>query len=120
MPKHLLIVDDEEEIRAILRDALTASGYRVTAVATVAEAVHAVQVDPPALLITDLQLGNSDGFEVIARVKALAPNLPIVMLTGVIMNPAEIPPEIGRQIAAYVPKTVSLSQLMQEVERCAS
>ncbi|MES1166586.1 MAG: response regulator, partial [Pseudomonadota bacterium] len=87
MAKHLLIVDDEEQIREILREVLTTAGHRVTAVGTAAEALQVVQADPPNLVITDLQLGESDGFEVVERMKALNAKLPIVMLTGVIMDP---------------------------------
>ena len=117
MAKHLLIVDDEEQIREILCDTLTAAGYRVTTVATADEALRVVQSDPPNLMITDLQLGESDGFAVVERVKALNASLPIIMLTGVIMDPDEIPAEFARHIVAYLPKTGSLASIVQEVKR---
>ncbi len=119
MTKHLLTIDDEAEIRELLREALTTAGYRVTAVATLAEALAVVRTDPPALVITDLQLVDSDGFEVVEQVKALQPALPILMLTGVLLDPDEIPEEVGVKIAAYVPKTAPLKDILQEVRRWA-
>lgn len=119
MEKHLLIIDDEEAIRFLLSEALVSAGYRVTAVSSPMEAVDVVRNDPPALVITDLQLVDSDGFEVIEQVKALNATMPIIMLTGVLMDPDEIPEAISKQIAAYVPKTASFSTILEEVKRCA-
>ncbi|MBI5768248.1 MAG: response regulator [Verrucomicrobia bacterium] len=119
MTKHLLTIDDEAEIRELLREALTAAGYRVSAVATWAEAREILRTDPPVLVLTDLQLVDSDGFEVVEQVKVLQPAMPIIMLTGVLMDPDEIPEEVGSKIAAYVPKTAPLKDLLQEVKRWA-
>ncbi len=117
MSHHLLIIDDEEEIRDLLRMAFTSVGYRVTPTSTLAEALRVVRTDPPQLVITDLQLGESDGFEVVEQIKAVVPALPIVMLTGVIMDPAEIPPAIREKIACYIAKTTPLEGVIREVKR---
>lgn len=117
MTKHLLLVDDEDEVRELLGEAMTVAGYRVTGVGTAAEALQLVKTDPPDLVITDLQLGETDGFYVIEQVKATNPRIPILLLTGVIMNPAEISPEISKNIAGYIPKTASLEEIIQVVKR---
>jgi len=118
--KHLLVVDDEAEIRELLHDALSSEDVRVTAVSSTVEAMQVLQTDPPDLVITDLQLVDSDGFETIEQVKTLNPKLPIIMLTGVLMNPAEIPPAMARMIAAYLPKTTSLEEIVKTVRQCLS
>lgn len=118
MSKHVLTIDDEAEIRGLLSDVLGSAGYRVSAVGTLAEALPLLRADPPAVIITDLQLGDSDGFELIERVKAIDASVPIILLTGVLMDPEEIPPAVARQIAAYVPKTASLEAILQEVRKC--
>ena len=55
------MVDDEEGIRELLVAFITRSGYRVTAVESPGDAQQVVQEDPPDLVISDLQLENSDG-----------------------------------------------------------
>ena len=115
MSCHLLIVDDEDEIRSLLQEAFTSVGYRATGVSTLAEAMQVMRNDPPRLVITDLQLGEADGFEVVDQVTAVAPTIPIIMLTGVIMDPAEIPAPIREKIALYLPKTSPLSTILREV-----
>ena len=117
MSHHLLIIDDEEDVRDLLHLAFTSAGYRVTAVGTPSEALRTVQADPPQLVITDLQLGESDGFDVIEQIKAATPLLPVIMLTGVIMDPEEIPPEIREKIACYIAKTTPLESILREVQR---
>lgn len=117
MQKHILTIDDEENIRFMLSEALISAGYRVTAVGTLAEAIHVVKTDPPNLVITDLQLVDSDGFAVIEQVKALDARVPILLLTGVLMNPSEIPEGVARQIAGYVPKTASLMEIEVEIRK---
>lgn len=118
MTKHLLIIDDEEPIRDILRETLTIAGYRVTAVSNPVEALQVIRIDPPTLVITDLQLVDSDGFEVIEQVKALDPTIPIIILSGMLFDLDEIPDEVSKKIAAYIPKTSSLSTILQEVKKC--
>jgi DNA-binding NtrC family response regulator len=117
MSHHLLIIDDEEDIRELLHAMFTSAGYRVTLAGTSAEALRVVHSDPPRLVITDLQLGESDGFEVVEQIKAVISTLPVIMLTGVIMDPAEIPPAIREKIACYIAKTTPLEGILREVQR---
>jgi DNA-binding NtrC family response regulator len=117
MNKHILTVDDESEIRELLREILTASGYRVSGASSTAEAMRVVRDDTPDLIITDLQLEESDGFDLVEQVRAVAPKLPIIMLTGVLFDPQVLRGPIGEKIAAYVEKTAPLERVLQEVRR---
>jgi two-component system response regulator GlrR len=117
MAKHILTIDDEAVIRELLYDVLTAAGYRVTGVGSAAEALRVVHDDPPQVVITDLQLEETDGFDLIDRVKAAAPHLPIILLTGVLFDPAVIRGPVGAKIAAYVEKTEPLDRVLREVRR---
>lgn len=117
MTKHILTVDDETEIRELLREILSTSGYRVSGASSVAEAMLIVRNDPPQLIITDLQLEESDGFELVDQVKAVAASIPIIMLTGVLFDPEVIRGPIRKKIAAYVEKTAPLERVLQEVRR---
>ena len=69
MKKHILIVDDEASIRDLLGQFLTGKDYKVTTVASAAEALRAGQNERPDLIISDLQLEDSDGLEMIARLR---------------------------------------------------
>jgi DNA-binding NtrC family response regulator len=115
MTQHILTIDDEPEIREVLREFLTSAGFRVSGAGTVEEALDVIRRDPPQLIITDLQLEETDGFNVIDQIKALVPKTPVILLTGVLFDPAVINDRIGRKIAAYLGKNESLERIAQEV-----
>jgi len=117
MNSHILIVDDEAPIREMLRLALTRRGYRVTDVASAFEVESAVRHDPPDLIVSDLQLEDSDGLAMIAQLKKSHPNVPVLLLTGVFLDPEVVHGTLGNQITAYLHKTTSLSKIMEEIDR---
>jgi two-component system, OmpR family, alkaline phosphatase synthesis response regulator PhoP len=82
--EHLLVVEDEEDIRELLKYNLEKDGYQVVGVATGEEALQAVRVRWPDLILLDLMLPGIDGLEVCRRIKGAAPtqHLPVIMLTA--------------------------------------
>lgn len=78
----IAFIDDEPQICAAARDWLEASGFAVNAHADPARAL--AQLDPAACdcLVTDLRMPGLDGRAVLQRVRALAPELPVVLLSG--------------------------------------
>ena len=117
MKKHLLIVDDEAEIRDLLAMFLTGHGYRVTALASALEAVRFVQTDRPDLIISDLQLEDSDGLAMIDQLKAVLPTTPVILLTGVLFDPQVFHDTLSKKVSTYLMKTTPLSRIKEEVER---
>lgn len=117
MKKHILIVDDEADIRDLLGQVLTANGYQVTAVASAAEALKAAQQSPLDLIISDLQLEDADGLEMIEELKAALPDTPVILLTGVLFDPEIVRDSLSTNVACYLPKTSSLARLMEAVQR---
>lgn len=117
MKKHILIVDDEAAIRDLLAQCLTVSGYRVTTVATAVEALEVIRRERPDLIISDLQLEESDGLEMIDQMKTLLPDTPVILLTGVLFDPEVVRDTISKKVACYLEKTAPLKRIMQEVER---
>lgn len=117
MTKHILTIDDEPEIRELLHEVLTMAGHRVSGASTAAEAMAIVRTDPPDLIFTDLQLEETDGFDVIEQVKAVAPQTPIILLTGVLFDPAVMKGPAGDKIACYIEKTAPLDHILKAVKR---
>lgn len=119
MKKHILIIDDEAPIRDVLGQALTRQCYRVSVAASGAEATRMFAEDPPNLVISDLQLEDADGIELIGKFKKLMPDIPCILLTGVIFEPEVVRGELMRNVACYLEKTTPLKRLMGEVRRLA-
>jgi DNA-binding NtrC family response regulator len=117
MKKHILVVDDEADVRDVLAQALTVKGYRVTAAETGHEALRLVKSDPPQLLISDLQMEDADGLELIEEIKTTFPNLPVILLTGMIFDPEVVRDTISKKVSCYLEKTSSLQRVTTEVQR---
>ena len=64
-PPKILIVDDEPQIRSLLRNTLIRAGYAVVEAATAREALNARDIDRPDLILLDLGLPDRDGLELV-------------------------------------------------------
>jgi DNA-binding NarL/FixJ family response regulator len=83
VPSSVLIVDDHPSFRASARRMLEASGYAVIGeAADGAAAIAAAGTLDPDLVLLDVQLPDLDGFEVAARIAALAGSGPAIVLTS--------------------------------------
>jgi two-component system, OmpR family, copper resistance phosphate regulon response regulator CusR len=78
----ILIVEDEERIASFIRKGLTAGGFTTTVVGTGAEAVDYAVTGGFDLMLLDLGLPDTDGFDVLRRVRALGVDVPVVILTA--------------------------------------
>ena len=82
IPIHILVVDDEPEVRLALRRGLEAEGYAVSEAGSMRALLHRLEEVPSISLITlDLMLGNEDGLLLARQIRAKR-NVPIIMITA--------------------------------------
>jgi pilus assembly protein CpaE len=82
--EHILFVDDEEQIRKLLSTYLSRQGYEVTVATDGYEALKALRVRMPQLVITDVSMPNMNGFELTRRLRAdhRTARIPVLMLSA--------------------------------------
>jgi DNA-binding response OmpR family regulator len=78
---HILVVDDEPDIRSILRRGLEAEGYVVSEADARTQLLHCLDAHPVNLITLDLDLGVEDGLELAREIRCRR-NVPIIMITG--------------------------------------
>jgi CheY-like chemotaxis protein len=78
----VLIADDDRALRGALKLALEANGYRVQLAANGAEALRIQRKDPAHILVTDIFMPDSDGFEAIDGFRKAFPEAKIVVMSG--------------------------------------
>lgn len=78
----VLIVDDEPGIRKALEGALSDEGFETYSVETSAAALSFLASKQVSLVLLDIWLPGMDGLEALTRIKALYPNLPVIMISG--------------------------------------
>src|SRR4029079_11708562 len=78
----ILLVEDKDSLRVMLRHALEAQGHTVIEARDQREAVAALQTTYPAVVLSDLRLPDGDGFGVLRAAKELDPELRVVLMTA--------------------------------------
>jgi two-component system OmpR family response regulator len=115
--RHILAIDDETSILELLTEYLKAHGYRVSTATNAVEAKRLVETQAPDLIISDLQLEDTDGLHLIEQLRVLLPNVPVILLTGVLFDTQVVEDNLKWKISAYVSKTAPLQTLLTEIRR---
>ena len=115
MPPHILVAEDQSDIRDLLVMNLRSAGYEVAAVADGPAALASQTERPSDLLILDLMMPGLDGLEVCKALRARGQSMPILMLTA---KSTELDRVLGLELGAddYLTKPFSLAELLARVK----
>ncbi|MCU0919820.1 MAG: response regulator transcription factor [Burkholderiaceae bacterium] len=115
MPPHILVAEDQADIRDLLVMNLRGAGYQVAAVADGAAALASQAESASDLLILDLMMPALDGLEVCKALRARGHGTPILMLTA---KSTELDRVLGLELGAddYLTKPFSLAELLARVK----
>lgn len=78
----ILLVEDKDSLRAMLRLALETQGHEVIEARDQTEAITALRSGRPGLVLSDLRLSEGDGFGVLRAAKELDPDMPVIVMTA--------------------------------------
>jgi CheY-like chemotaxis protein len=116
MSATILVVDDDESLRELLKLHLSSAGYEVQLAEDAIAAGYLVLRSPPDLIICDVNMPHMDGFEFIAALKAdkSVPEIPVIFLTSV-----EEGDHRGKSLGAvgYVTKPVRSDRLLSLIAK---
>jgi two-component system response regulator MprA len=112
--EHVLVVDDDPEIRDSLRRGLSVEGYTVSLAGDGAEALATARDRAPDLVVLDVMLPELDGLEVCRRLRMAEDSLPIVLLTARDAVPDRV---AGLETGAddYLVKPFAIEELLARV-----
>lgn len=111
----ILVADDSQTIRALVRRTLAAAGYDVTLAADGKEAVELARRDQPDLVILDIQMPELDGYAACDKILEMQNHcreLPIIFLTK---ETAKHLAALGSELGAYLQKPVADDTLLTTV-----
>ena len=118
MSKRILVVEDQEDNRQILRDLLGSAGYQMTEAWDGEAGVSAAKEQHPDLILMDIQLPHMDGYEATRRIKADPElnSIPIIAVTSYALSGDD-----GKAHAAgcdaYVTKPYSPRELLAKIRQ---
>ena len=78
----ILVADDEESHRIMLRAVLQEEGYEVAGAADGPEAIRAVEQEPFDLILLDIRMPGMDGIEALMEIRRISPYVPVLMMTA--------------------------------------
>ncbi len=117
--ERILFVDDEEDLAVSAEELLIQQGFQTLRKSDSREALSLFRDDPHSfdLLITDQSMPEMSGLELIAEVKKIRPELPVILCTGF---STRISADTARQkgICAFLPKPYHEKQLLSAIRNC--
>ncbi|MBI2467909.1 MAG: response regulator [Candidatus Rokubacteria bacterium] len=116
MSKRILVVEDHEENRRILRLLLTSAGFELIEAVTGEEGVSLAEAQRPDLILMDIQLPGLDGYEATRRIKAIPAlrQIPIIVVTSYALSGDDVKAfEAGCD--AYVTKPFNPRELLAKI-----
>jgi DNA-binding response OmpR family regulator len=112
---HILVVDDEPNVREILHELIASLGYRVTTASGGQEALQLLTKDRADLVITDLMMPQMNGWQLLKLIKQRHTYMPVIVLTGYISEEGEAL-LTNHQTDGYLVKPVDRAKLKQTLD----
>ena len=111
---HVLIIEDEDKIREILRDYLEKAGFKATCLASGEKAVEFFKQTTPDLILLDIMLPGKDGLDIMREIRSFS-KVPILMITARV---DEVDRILGLEIGAddYICKPFSPREVVARVK----
>ena len=117
MNKQILVIEDQEDNRTILRDLLSNAGFEVLEAVNGIEGVEAAARELPDLILMDIQMPEMDGYEATRRIKAepTTAAIPIIAVTSYALSGDD---EKAKAVGCdgYVTKPFSPRQLLAKIK----
>jgi CheY-like chemotaxis protein len=111
MPIHVLVVEDDADLRHVLDLMLAHTGHRVTTAVDGHDALAVLAHERPDIVVSDVQMPVMSGLELAARLRAMRPKLPIIL-----MSAGAPPVDAGTGLAnAYLCKPFGMNDLIHMI-----
>jgi two-component system cell cycle response regulator DivK len=121
MSKRILVVEDQEDNRRIVRDLLNSVGFELIEAVTGEEGIHLAEESVPDLILMDIQMPVLDGYEATRRIKASAKcrHIPIIVITSYALS-GDAAKAMAAGADAYVAKPFSPRELLAKIRQFTS
>ena len=114
----ILYVEDNPDNRNLIRRVLEADGYVMVEASSADQAIEVLQNEPPDLILMDINMPDTDGYTLTARIKAIPEysKIPIVAVTANVMR-GDRERSLNAGCDGYIQKPIDIDILTQQLER---
>ena len=114
----IVVVEDHADSRMALGLFLGQSGANTVSAANAAEGINAVKSNRPDLVLSDIQMPDSDGFELLREIRALGPNaggdVPVIAISGFIRQ-SDRTRILDAGFQGFIPKPYTPERLLETI-----
>ncbi len=115
----IMIIEDDEEMRSLLKDFFEEEGFETDSVTNGADALKVLSRDPFDLVITDVRMPGLSGLDILPKVRGLKPETPIIVVTA--YGSEEVRRKsLERGATSFLEKPIHLSTLKRLVREMVS
>lgn len=110
----VLVVDDDPQMRALLRDFLERDGHRVVESTSGEGAVSLIETEPPDVVILDKEMPGASGLDVLSFLQHRCPEVPVIFVTA-FGGPRVAQEALHRGARCYIEKPFRVSRVLDAV-----
>jgi two-component system OmpR family response regulator len=115
MSAHLLIVEDDAEMRDLLRKVLEKEGYQITVAGDGREATASLSRTPFDLVVTDMLMPDDGGLELLRSIRKTQPRLPVIIITA-FGDWGSYSRALELGAAAFISKPLKMAELIAAIQ----
>jgi two-component system OmpR family response regulator len=115
MSAHLLIVEDDAEMRDLLRKVLEKEGYRISVAGDGREAIASLSRKPYDLVVTDMLMPDDGGLELLRAIRQIHPPLPVIIITA-FGDWGSYSRALELGAAAFISKPLKMAELIAAIQ----
>ncbi|MBI4051904.1 MAG: response regulator transcription factor [Elusimicrobia bacterium] len=120
MKENLLIVDDDAHLRESLAEVLDLDGFKCFQAGTAKEGLEMAKLHHPQVVILDIQLPDSSGFQICQDLRRTSKQMVLIMMTGRFLSSEEKTQGFGLGADDYITKPFDLKELSVRIKQLLS
>ncbi len=117
MSAHIIIIDDDRNIRLLYQHELSCEGYQVETASSAAEAIKKTTAEPFSLAVLDIEMPDMSGLELLGKLRELRPNMPVILNSAYSTYKSDFKSWLAD---AYVVKSSDIEPLKQTIKEMLS
>lgn len=113
--KNILVIDDESTVRALLKEIILDMNYGFFEAARAEKGLKILEKEEISLIFLDIQLPNTNGLDILPKIKDLYPNIPVYLISA-FHNMESVIKNMNLKVEGFIPKPFDIYKIKDIVE----
>lgn len=113
--KNILVIDDESTVRALLKEIILDMNYGFFEAARAEKGLKILEKEEVSLIFLDIQLPNTNGLDILPKIKELYPNIPVYLISA-FHSMENVIKNMNLKVEGFIPKPFDIYKIKDIVE----